>query len=315
LERARVDTSSSVVAATPAKSTVPILPDVPEWRRRPRDAETRAVDFATMMALEPHGTDVWVGAGPGYPWGGLYGGQIVAQSLRAATRTVEPAFRVHSLHAYFIRSGDASEPIRFEVDRVRNGRSFCTRRVTARQSVGVILEMSASYQVDEEAPEVQTAILPAGTPEVDEVVDDDSWSPMFARRKVPGGRGEAAAWMKVADAIGPDRDLQACALAYLSDDLPTEAVVSLHPDCDPEAGMDQQFMSASLDHAIYFHRPLAADGWHLQTNTCHGLMSSRGVSVGYVFTADGTHVATVVQEVLIRTRRPAATGTRVSASP
>src|SRR5690606_11163492 len=78
-------------------------------------AETAAVDFSTMMALEPHGTDGWVGAGPRYPWGGLYGGQIVAQGLRAAASTVDPAFRVHSLHAYFIRLGDHTEPIRFEV--------------------------------------------------------------------------------------------------------------------------------------------------------------------------------------------------------
>ena len=114
-----------------------------------------------MMALEPHGTDVWVGTGPSYPWGGLYGGQIVAQALRAATFTVDPAFRVHSLHAYFIRSGDSREPIRFEVERVRNGRSFCTRRTTARQSVGVILELTASYQIDEDAPQVQTAVMPS----------------------------------------------------------------------------------------------------------------------------------------------------------
>jgi acyl-CoA thioesterase II len=114
------------------------------------------VDFVTMMALEPHGPDVWVGAGPRYPWGGLFGGQIVAQALRAATFTVDAGYRVHSLHAYFIRSGDHTEPIRFEVDRVRNGRSFCTRRVTARQSVGVILNLAASYQVDEPGPELQT---------------------------------------------------------------------------------------------------------------------------------------------------------------
>jgi len=85
-------------------------------------------------------------------------------------------------------------------------------------------------------------------------------------------------------------------------------VVSLHPDADPDQLWDDQFMSASLDHAIYFHRPVAADQWHLQTFTCHGLMSSRGVSVGYVFTTDGTHVATVVQEVLLRKLR------RISAS-
>ena len=263
--------------------------------------DSAAVDFATMMALEPHGTDVWVGAGPGYPWGGLYGGQIVAQGLRAGTSTVDPAFRVHSLHAYFIRTGDAGEPIRFEVDRVRNGRSFCTRRVTARQSVGVILEMTASYQVDEQAATAQTALMP-DVPPPDEL-DDDSWSPLFGRRSVGRRRGEAASWLQVTDPIRDDGALQACALAYLSDDLPTEAVVSLHPDADPARPFEGQFMSASLDHAIYFHRPAVADRWHLQSFTCHGLMSSRGVSVGYLFTPDGTHVATVVQEVLLRTRR------------
>jgi acyl-CoA thioesterase-2 len=260
------------------------------------------VDFATMMALEPHGTDVWVGAGPRYPWGGLYGGQIVAQALRAATFTVDPVFRVHSLHAYFIRLGDHTEPIRFEVDRVRNGRSFCTRRVTARQSVGVILEMTASYQVDEEAPEAQTAVMPTVGPPAD--LPEDSWTPMFERRLAPRKRGEVSSWLRVADSIGDDPGLHACGLAYLSDDLPTEAVVSLYPDWDLTGQAEGQFFSASLDHAIYFHRSMAVDQWQLQTFTCHGLMSSRGVSVGYVFTEDATHVATIVQEVLLRKVRP-----------
>ncbi|HET6949145.1 MAG TPA: acyl-CoA thioesterase domain-containing protein [Acidimicrobiales bacterium] len=260
------------------------------------------MDFATMMALEPHGTDVWVGTGPQYPWGGLYGGQIVAQSLRAGTFTVDPVYRVHSLHAYFVRTGDSNEPIRFEVDRVRNGRSFCTRRVTARQSVGVILEMTASFQIDEDAPTAQTALMPAAT--APDALTDDAWSTMFDRRSLPGGRGESAAWMRMAEPVGEDRALQACALAYLSDDLPTEAVVRLHPELDRGGPLDGQFMSASLDHAVYLHRPAVADAWHLQTFTCHGLMSSRGVSVGYLFTEDGTHMATVVQEVLLRTRRP-----------
>jgi acyl-CoA thioesterase II len=259
------------------------------------------VDFATMMALEPHGTDVWVGTGPRYPWGGLYGGQIVAQGLRAGGFTVDPDFRVHSLHAYFIRSGDHTEPIRFEVDRVRNGRSFLTRRVTARQSTGVILEMTASYQVDEAGPQVQTALMPP-SPAADDL-PDDSWGDLFSRRTAGRGHGEVSAWLRVVNGIGPDPALHACALAYLSDDLPTEAVVSLHPDASPEQPFDDQFMSASLDHAIYFHRPVAADQWHLQTFTCHGLMSSRGVSVGYVFTDEGTHVATIVQEVLLRKMR------------
>jgi acyl-CoA thioesterase-2 len=225
----------------------------------------------------------------------------VAQGLRAGTFTVDPDFRVHSLHAYFIRSGDHTEPIRFEVDRVRNGRSFLTRRVTARQSTGVILEMTASYQVDEGGPEIQTALMPP-TPPPDELADD-SWGDLFSRRSASRGHGEVSAWLRIVDEIGPDPAHHACALAYLSDDLPTEAVVSLHPDATPDQPFDNQFMSASLDHAIYFHRPVAADQWHLQTFTCHGLMSSRGVSVGYVFTTEGTHVATVVQEVLLRKMR------------
>src|SRR5690606_33526395 len=95
--------------------------------------ETWPMDFIEMMALEPHGPDTFVGAGPSYPWGGLFGGQIVAQALRAGGLTAEPEFVPHSLHAYYIRPGDHSEPIRFEVDRLRNGRSFTTRQVVARQ--------------------------------------------------------------------------------------------------------------------------------------------------------------------------------------
>lgn len=265
-------------------------------------AETAAVDFATMMALEPHGTDVWVGAGPRYPWGGLYGGQIVAQALRAAMTTVDRTFRVHSLHAYFVRLGDHTEPIRFEVDRVRNGRSFCTRRVVARQSVGVILNLSASFQVDEPGAQVQTASLPDIPPAAD--LRPGGWTPMFDRRMAPRpGPGQVAAWMRLGAPIGDDPELQACALAYLSDDLPTDAVVSLHPDAVSQDTFHEQFFSASLDHAIWFHRPVRADEWHVQVFTCHGLMSSRGVSVGHVFTTGGEHVATISQEVLLRSKR------------
>src|SRR3954454_13268399 len=144
--------------------------------QRMADAEGTS-DFARMMALEPHGPDTLVGTGPRYPWGGLYGGQIVAQALRAAAQSVDPEFRVHSIHAYFIRRGDHAEPVRYEVDRVRNGRSFATRTVVARQAVGAILSLSASFQVDEEAPEVQTAVLP-DVPGPERFTDD-SWSTMF----------------------------------------------------------------------------------------------------------------------------------------
>src|SRR4029450_11804664 len=103
--------------------------------------------FADIMLLETHGPDTFVASGPRYPWGGLYGGQIVAQALRAAAVTVAPRFSVPSLHAYFIRRGDASDPIRLEVDRLRNGRSFVTRRVVVRQAVGAILTLECYFQV------------------------------------------------------------------------------------------------------------------------------------------------------------------------
>ncbi len=262
------------------------------------------MDFAAMMHLESHGADVFVGVGPSYPWGGLYGGQIVAQGLRAAAATVEDRFRVHSLHAYFLRRGDADEPIRFEVDRARNGRSFVTRQVVARQSVGAILTMSLSFQVDEAGHDVQLATLP-DVP-APEALTGKSWSPMF-ERVIAGARneepGKGIAWMRMVDEIGEDPVLHACALAYLSDDVPTDAVVALHPE-RPDPGMgdafEYGFMSASLDHAIWFHRPPLADQWHLHDFSSRAYLSSRGLAVGHVLTREGVQMATVAQEVLLR---------------
>ena len=264
----------------------------------PAAAETAAMDFAGMMALESHGPDTFVGAGPRYPWGGLYGGQIVAQALRAAAATVDPAHRVHSLHAYFIRRGDQEEPIRFEVDRLRNGRSFVTRAVVARQSTGAILNMSASFQVEEEARQVQAAQPPAVT--AAEAIEPSSWTPMFDRRRVPGlGAGRAGAWLRMLEALEDDPVLDACALAYLSDDMPTEAAILLHPAAP--GSTEDSWMTASLDHAIWFHRRARTDAWQLHDFRCHGLMGSRGLSVGEVFIGE-VHVATVAQEVLLRPR-------------
>ena len=96
-----------------------------------------AKTFAGLLDLEPHGPDTFVGVSPPYEWGRIYGGQVVAQGLWAAASTVEPDYRPHSLHAYFIRGGTLDEPVRYEVDRIRNGRSFVTRRVVARQSGGI----------------------------------------------------------------------------------------------------------------------------------------------------------------------------------
>jgi len=261
------------------------------------------MDFETMMTLEQHGPDTFIGAGPSYPWGGLYGGQIVAQSLRAAAATVDPGFRVHSLHAYFIRTGDSSQPIRFEVDRLRNGRSFVTRQVVARQPVGAIFTMAVSFQVAEEGPEVQTAVLPE-VPAPDDVVTE-TWSQVFDRRFIPSDqRGLTRAWLKMTTPMDDDPLLHACALAYESDDLPTDAVVSLHPDRPEHRDFENYpFFSASLDHSIWFHRPFRADDWLLHDVTSDALMSSRGLATGHVFTPDGLHIATYTQEALLRTNR------------
>ena len=261
--------------------------------------------FDQMMALEQHGPDTYVGVGPSYPWGGLYGGQIVAQSLRAAGLTVEERFLPHSLHAYFIRPGDASEPIRFEVDRIRNGRSFTTRRVVARQSIGAIFNMAASFHVEEDEADVQSFPLDAaaGSPEDH---SSDTWSHVFDRRAVGDMRrndeGRSLAWMRMVEPVPADPVLQACALAYLSDDLPTDGAIALHPDrylLEP-GSEERTFMNASLDHAIWFHRPIDPGQWHLHLARGHNLVGARGLTIGEIHTAEGVHAATVAQEVLLR---------------
>ena len=221
---------------------------------------------------------------------------------------MEERFHVHSLHAYFIRPGDADEPIRFDVTRSRDGRSFCTRAVVASQEdVGVILTMSLSFQIDEAGHDVQTATMPTVAPP--EELSGYSWSPMFLRRFATlrnEEEGRGVAWLKLRGSIGDDRLLQACAVAYLSDDLPTDAVVAVHPDGPTPARatpFELGWMSASLDHAIWFHRPSRADEWHIYDFASHGYLSSRGLSIGHVLSTDGVHVATIAQEVLLRKAR------------
>ena len=149
-------------------------------------------DFPSLMALESHGPDVFVGVGPSYPWGRVYGGQVVAQALRAACSTVDDDHFVHSLHAYFICGGDFEEPIRYEVDRIRNGRSFITRRVVARQSAGPILNLSASFQIREEGQaDVAELAAPADVPAPEDLPSDD-WGPILERRTVPTEGARAA---------------------------------------------------------------------------------------------------------------------------
>jgi len=262
-----------------------------------------------MMTLEPHGPDTFVGTGPEYPWGGLYGGQIVAQALRAAGHSVDTRFLPHSLHAYFIRAGNATEPIRFEVDRDRDGRSFCTRRVVVRQSTGVILNLAASFHIVEDAPSAQAITMPdVAAPES---LQSPSWSALFERQfvKTSGdSTGRATAWLRLHDQVGDDPILQACGMAYVSDDLPTDAVFTVHPDMPrgfphEVANPHELLTSASLDHSIWFHGLADPSQWQLHDFTSHGVGGSRGLASGQVYTEAGRHIATISQEVLLRKRR------------
>ena len=272
------------------------------------------MEHSSLFDLESHGPDTFVGVGPRYPWGGLFGGQIVAQALRAAAATVDAEQQVHSLRAYFIRRGDHTEPIRFEVDRIRNGRSFSTRRVVARQAVGAILNLEASFHAPEATADAQTVPMDPTIPGPDDLTSD-AWSTAFDRRSVPTsqlsndvrtGAGRSAAWMRVtADLSTVETDeqlLHRCWLAYMSDDMPSDTVRAGHPEFSEAEGHGNTY-TASLDHTIWFHRPFRADEWHLYDFSCHGFTGGRGLGIGHVFTVDGVHVATVAQEVLMRDAR------------
>jgi acyl-CoA thioesterase-2 len=265
------------------------------------------LQFRAMMELSAHGPDTYVGAGPRYPWDGLYGGQIVAQALAAAALTVKPAFLPHSLHAYFLRMGDADEPVRFEVERLRDGGTFAARQVVARQSTGAILNMSASFQV--EGPptmDIQLAEPPGvASPEDGQEV---SWSPLFELRLVRGsyqgvgdGQQAASSWFRVLEDLGDQPSQHCAALAYTSDSGPAWLAGALHEaQCNPE----QAWRPVSLDHAIWFHRPFRADEWLLFQAATSSLYDSRGLTQGRVFSRDGALVATVSQEVFLRRPRP-----------
>jgi acyl-CoA thioesterase II len=258
--------------------------------------------FTELLDLTPHGIDAWVGATPSYDWGRVYGGQVVAQGLRAAAHTVDPRFGVHSVHAYFIRGGVLTEPIRYEVDRIRDGRSFLTRRVVARQSGGAILTMAASFQVTEEAHSSQPVAAPEAPAPQD--CEDRTWSPLFEHRRAPlqAHSGRAISWMRATGTLADDPVVRSAVLAFLSDDTPMEAISDAHPEVPTDSGPGDHegWMGASLDHAVWLHAPARPDRWLLFDLQTQRLSGSRGLAFGQVFDEDGVHVASIAQEGLLR---------------
>ena len=265
------------------------------------------LEFAELFHLEPHGPDTYVAIAALYPWGGrLFGGQVVAQALKAAALTVDADRTVHSLHSYFIRPGSPNEPVRYEVERLRDGRSFTTRQVVARQSGGAILNLSASFHVDEDEADVQVAQLPDGLPlPDDDSLGDDSWGAMLERRPTPIETGVLGCWIRLDAAIGDDPVDHACGLAFMSDAAPSRAARSPHPDFTGDRRDRRKFQGASLDHSMWFHRPSRPDAWHWFDTRPHALSAGRGLVTGDVIRHDGTEVATIAQQVLLRRARAA----------
>ena len=258
-------------------------------------------DLSSLLSLEQVKPDAYLGAGPVLGWGRIYGGQVVAQALRAAGLTVDDGLGAQSLHAYFVQAGDERQPVLYEVERVRDSGSFATRQVVAYQARGAVLNLIASFHRPEDSIDLAAISAPAGVaaPESFAAAPTDLH---FERRDVSrrvDPEPYELGWIRVPEALGDDPMLHACAFAYCSDEYPLGTALSAHPVV-PD--WDRVF-TASLDHAIWFHRPLRADEWLLYELRGGGVADGRGLAFARVFDGQGVHVASVAQEALVRERR------------
>jgi acyl-CoA thioesterase-2 len=259
-------------------------------------------DLSSLLALEKVKPDAFLGAGPPLGWGRIYGGQVVAQGLRAAGLTVEPPHRPQSMHAYFVRAGDENQPVLYEVERVRDSRAFATRQVVAYQAGGAILNLIASFHAPERGTEVDAVVAPRDVPDP-ETLPDEPTTLLFERRSVVRHADPEPfelAWMRARGELGDDEALQPCAFAYLSDEFPLGTALGAHPAM-PDW---ERVFTASLDHAIWFHRTFRADDWLLFELRGGGVADARGLGTARVFDRTGRHVASIAQEALARNRRP-----------
>jgi acyl-CoA thioesterase-2 len=279
-----------------------------------------AVDaLVKLLDLEPIEVNLFRGVSPDEDRQRVFGGQVAGQALVAAARTVDPGRAVHSLHAYFLRPGDPTVPILYEVDRLRDGRSFTTRRVVAIQHGKAIFNLQASFQVPEEGLEHQ-APMPETTPP-EELPDfkermgpyqdtlgewyhrprpidtrHADWSPPDRKEPLPPHQ---RVWLRADGRLPDDPVLHACVLTYASDMTLLDTALLPHGGSWDESSI---FM-ASLDHAMWFHRPFRADEWLLYSQDTPTAQAGRGLGRGIIFTRDGRVAVTVVQEGLIRVNR------------
>ena len=268
------------------------------------------------------GATVFLGRSQKMPHGRVFGGQVLAQCVIAAGRTVadvddgDGPRRIHSLHGYFMRPGDDTKPIRFAVERMRDGNSFSTRRVHALQDGLPILSMITSFQEDARGLDHQDPMPqvpgPEGLPSLLEVfgsIDNPGAQHLVRRpvelRHVEGSLfvepadervAQQSVWMKTVGPLPDDPLVHAAVLAYASDYTLLEAVLRRHG----LAWTDRRLRAASLDHAMWFHRPANVDDWVLYAQQSPSAQGGRGLGIGRMFSADGTLVATVAQEGMLR---------------
>jgi acyl-CoA thioesterase II len=272
-----------------------------------------------LLDLEPIEVNIFRGVSPDEERQRVLGGQVAGQALVAAGRTVDPDRRVHSLHAYFLRPGDPHIPILYEVDRIRDGKSFTTRRVVAIQHGQAIFHLSASFHVAEEGfehhdpmPDVpKPEELPTFRDRVAAMGDDvPEWflrpRPIDTRNVQEPWRTEGReasdprqqVWMRADGTLPDDPMLHACVVAYASDMTLLDSILLPHRDVSWE-----RLMMASLDHAMWFHRPFRADEWFLYDQASPSASGARGLARGSIFRSDGTLAISVMQEGLVRATR------------
>lgn len=274
-------------------------------------------DLIALLDLEPIEVNIFRGGSPEVNQQRVFGGQVAGQALVAAARTVDADRRVNSLHAYFLRPGDPSVPILYEVDRIRDGRSFTTRRVMAIQHGRPIFNMSASFHVLEPGFDHQFPMATDVTPPQELPDFPTRWSPWRARlgprydrprpidtRYVDWSPPDRQApmpphhrvWLRADGRLPDDPVLHACVVTYASDMTLLDTALLPHGG----AYMDDQLQMASLDHAMWFHRPFRADEWLLYEQDTPSASDARGLARGLIYRATGELVVSVVQEGLIR---------------
>jgi acyl-CoA thioesterase-2 len=254
-----------------------------------------------QLDLEPLEVNLFRGQSKDVGGRHVFGGQVIGQALVAAERTVDGRVP-HSLHAYFLLPGDVSAPIVYQVDRVRDGRSFSARRVQAIQHGRPILSMIASFQIPE--PGLEHAFPAPDVPPPDALPSSDElraqgaieFRPIGPERPLKDGEPRHAYWFRTVDRMPDDPQLHRCLLAYASDWALSGTALRPHGKMWDDPGM----IVASLDHALWFHRAARIDEWLLYSMDAPSAQGARGLSRGLVYDRAGRLVASVAQEALMR---------------